>query len=149
MSSVILVSSFLTVISCFCPRCLILTQVEVVGVEQELGQIEKLRNELLDVGHVVFGGREPGFTHTVEHSVSQVKMTSLVITQTDRQTVRHQIQTLRSISKVIAVLANNNNYGCIKDDNIFCKTLKPVKKLKYRIIHLTLHLKLVCEHSGT
>lgn len=58
----------------------ILTQVEVVGVEHELRQVEELRNELLDVGHVVFGGREPGFTHTVEHPVSQVKMTSLVVT---------------------------------------------------------------------
>lgn len=65
----------------FCPRLIILTQVEVVGVEQELRQVEELGDELLDVGHVVFGGREPGFTHTVEHPVSQVKMTSLVVTQ--------------------------------------------------------------------
>lgn len=85
----------------FCPRFLILTQVKVIGVEQELGQIEELGDELLDVGHVVFGGREPSFTHTVEHSVSQVKMTSLVITQRDRQMVRHQIQTLSSTNSLL------------------------------------------------
>lgn len=80
MHSIIFVC--LTFIRSYCPRFLILTQVEVVGVEQELGQIEELGDELFDVGHVVFGGREPGFTHTVEHPVSEVKMTSLVITQT-------------------------------------------------------------------
>lgn len=58
---------------------LIPTQIEVVGVEHELRQIEELGYEFLDVGHVVFGGREPGFTHTVEHPVSQVKVTALVI----------------------------------------------------------------------
>lgn len=63
------------------PRLVILTQVKVVGVEQELGQIEELRDELLDVSHVVLGRREPGFTHAVEHPVSQVKMTSLVVTR--------------------------------------------------------------------
>lgn len=83
LHSVIMV--ILIYVSCFCPCLPILTQVEVVGVEQELWQVEELGNKLLDVGHVVFGGREPGFTYTVEHPVCQVKMTSLVVTQTQRK----------------------------------------------------------------
>lgn len=54
-----------------------LTQVEVIGVEQELGEVEELGDELLDVGHVVLGGGEPGFPHAVEHSVGQIKVTPL------------------------------------------------------------------------
>lgn len=61
-----------------CPKVVFLT----VHVLQELWEVEELRDELFDVGHVVLGGREPGFAHAVEHPVSQVKMTSLVITQT-------------------------------------------------------------------
>lgn len=57
-----------------------LTQVKVVGVEHELGQVEKLGDEFLDVGHVVFGGGEPGLAHAVEHPVGQVKVTPLVVT---------------------------------------------------------------------
>lgn len=61
-------------------KCQALTQVKVVRVEQELGQVEKLGNELLDVGHVVFGGGEPGLAHAVEHPVGQVEVTPLVVT---------------------------------------------------------------------
>lgn len=74
-----------------------LTQVEVVGVEQELGQVEELGDELLDVGHVVFGGGEPSFTHTVEHPVGQVEMTPLVATQEERFTIRHLGQKSRGL----------------------------------------------------
>lgn len=63
---------------------IMLTQVKVVGVEEELGQIKELRDQLLHVSHVVFGGGEPGFTHTVKHPVSQVEMPSLVIIQRNR-----------------------------------------------------------------
>lgn len=61
--------------------CPLLTQIKVVGIEQELRQVEELWYKLFDVGHIVFGGRKPGFTHTVEHPVCQVKMTSLAFTR--------------------------------------------------------------------
>lgn len=64
----------------WCTRVVALTQVKVVGVEHELRQVEELWDELLDVGHVVFGGGEPGLAHAVEHPVSQVKVTPLVVT---------------------------------------------------------------------
>ena len=56
------------------------TQVKVVGVEHELWQVEELWDELLDVGHVVFGGGEPGLSHTVVHAIRQVKVTALQVT---------------------------------------------------------------------
>lgn len=52
-------------------------QVEVVGIDEKLGQVEELWDELLYIGHVVFGGREPALLNTVEHSVSEVEVTSL------------------------------------------------------------------------
>lgn len=58
---------------------LTLTQVKVIGVQQELWQVEELWDQLLDVGHVVFGGGEPGFPNAVEHPVSQVKVPPLQI----------------------------------------------------------------------
>lgn len=58
------------------------TQIKVVGVQHEFRQIEELWNQLLDVGHVVFGGREPRFPDAVEHPVSQVKVTPLIVTKT-------------------------------------------------------------------
>lgn len=57
-----------------------LTQVKVVGVEQELRQVEELGDELLHVGHVVFWGGKPGLAHAVEHPVGQVEVTPLVVT---------------------------------------------------------------------
>lgn len=56
---------------------LIHTQVKVVRVEQELWEIKELRNQLFDIGHVVFGCRKPGFTDAMEHPVCQVKVTAL------------------------------------------------------------------------
>lgn len=82
-----------------------LTQVKVVGVEHELGQIEELRDELLYVGHVVFGGREPGFTHAVEHPVGQVEMTSLEITPADRH-MRPSAALLHNIPDVFSLCLN-------------------------------------------
>lgn len=56
---------------------LLLTQVEVVGVEQKLRKVEELRDEFLHISHVVFGSREPTLSYTVKHSVGQIKMSSL------------------------------------------------------------------------
>jgi len=56
---------------------LVLTQVEVVGVEQKLRKVEELRDEFLHISHVVFGSREPTLSYTVKHSVGQIKMPSL------------------------------------------------------------------------
>ena len=53
------------------------TEVEVVGVDKELGEVEELGDELAHVRHVVFGGGEPALLDGVEHAVSQVKMTTL------------------------------------------------------------------------
>lgn len=55
------------------------TQVKVIGVQHELWQVEELGDQLLDVGHVVFGGGEPGFSDAVEHPVSQVEVPPLEI----------------------------------------------------------------------
>lgn len=56
---------------------LILTKIEVVGIEQELRKVEELRNEFLHISHVVFGSREPTLSYAVKHSVGQIKMSSL------------------------------------------------------------------------
>lgn len=56
---------------------LVLTQVEVVRVEQKLRKVEELRYEFLHISHVVFGSREPSLSYTVKHSVGQIKMSSL------------------------------------------------------------------------
>ncbi len=56
---------------------LILTKIEVVGIEQELRKVEELRNEFLHISHVVFGSREPTLSNAVKHSVGQIKMSSL------------------------------------------------------------------------
>lgn len=56
---------------------LILTKVKVVGIEQELRKVEKLRDKFLHISHVVFGSREPSLSYTVKHSVGQIKMSSL------------------------------------------------------------------------
>lgn len=58
-------------------KLLLLTQVKIVGVEQELGEVEELGDELLDISHVVFGGGVPRLAHAVEHAVSQVKVPAL------------------------------------------------------------------------
>lgn len=52
---------------------LCLTQLDVVGVEQEVGQIEELWDQLSDVSHVVFRGRLPLFLYTVEHPLWDIK----------------------------------------------------------------------------
>ena len=52
-------------------------QVEVVAVGEEFGQIVELRNELLDVGHVVLTGRTPGIGDAVEETIGKVKMAAL------------------------------------------------------------------------
>ena len=52
----------------------------MVGVGEELRQIEELWYEFPDVGHVVFGGRAPGVLHTVEHPVCQIKVAALWVT---------------------------------------------------------------------
>ncbi len=51
--------------------------VEVVGVDQEVGKIEEFRNEFTYVGHVVLAGAEPGLGDAVEHTVCEVKVSSL------------------------------------------------------------------------
>lgn len=50
-----------------------LTQLDVVGVEQEVRQVEELRDQLSDVPHVVSGGRLPLFFHTVKHPLWDIK----------------------------------------------------------------------------
>lgn len=50
-----------------------LTQLYVVGVEQEVRQVEELWDELSDVPHVVSGGRLPLFLHAVKHPLCDVK----------------------------------------------------------------------------
>ena len=59
------------------------TKVKVVGVEEELRKVEELRDELLDVGHVVLGGGGPRVLHAVEHAVCKVKMAALKHAQTN------------------------------------------------------------------
>ena len=54
-----------------------LTQVIVIIILEELGQIEEFGHEFLDVSHVMFGGREPTLLDTVEHAVSDVEMATL------------------------------------------------------------------------
>lgn len=56
---------------------LILTKIEVVGIEQELRKVEELRNEFLHISHVVFGSRVPSLSYAVKHSVGQIKMSPL------------------------------------------------------------------------
>ena len=53
------------------------TEIKVVGVDEELGQVEELGNELLDVRHVVLGGTEPCILYAVEHPVGKIKVPSL------------------------------------------------------------------------
>lgn len=50
-----------------------LTQLDAVGVEQEVGQVEELRDQLSDVAHVVSGGRLPLFPHAVKHPLCDVE----------------------------------------------------------------------------
>lgn len=50
-----------------------LTQVDVVGVEQEVRQVEELWDQLSDVAHIVSGGRLPLFLHTEKHPLCDVK----------------------------------------------------------------------------
>lgn len=50
-----------------------LTQLDVVGVDQEVGQVEELWDQLSDVPHVVSGGRLPFFFHTVKHALGDVE----------------------------------------------------------------------------
>mgnify|MGYP000238797224 CR=1 FL=1 len=50
-----------------------LTQLHVVGVQQEVRQVEELWDQLSDVTHVVFGGRLPLLLHTVKHPLCDVK----------------------------------------------------------------------------
>ena len=49
----------------------------MVSVGEELWQVEKLRDEFSDVGHVVLGGRAPGVLHAVEHPVCKIEMAAL------------------------------------------------------------------------
>lgn len=45
----------------------------MVGVEQEVGQVEELWDELSDVPCVVSGGRLPFLLHAVKHPLCDVK----------------------------------------------------------------------------
>ncbi len=51
--------------------------VEVVGVYQKVGQVEEFGNEFTHVGHVVLAGAEPGLGDAVEHTVCEIKVSSL------------------------------------------------------------------------
>ena len=53
------------------------TQVEVVCVREELGQVEELGDEFAHVRHVVLRRRAPRVLHAVEHPVRQIKMAAL------------------------------------------------------------------------
>ncbi|RNA40104.1 hypothetical protein BpHYR1_005995 [Brachionus plicatilis] len=57
---------------------LFFAQVEFVGIEQKFGQF-------FDVGHVVFGGREPRVLHTVKHAIGQVKVSALQLQKNLRE----------------------------------------------------------------
>lgn len=50
-----------------------LTQLDVVGVEQEVRQVEELWDQLSDVPHVVSGGRLPLLLYTVKHPLWDIK----------------------------------------------------------------------------
>jgi hypothetical protein len=56
---------------------LLAAQVEPVGVDQKVGQVKELGDQLLDVGHVELGGRPPGLTDRVEQPVGQIKVSAL------------------------------------------------------------------------
>ena len=53
------------------------TEVKVVRVGQELGEVEELWDELLDVGHVALTGRPPGVWDAVKQPVREIKMAAL------------------------------------------------------------------------
>lgn len=55
----------------------LLTEIKIVGIEQELREVEKFWDELLHVCHVVLWCWVPGLSHTVKHSICQVKVTAL------------------------------------------------------------------------
>lgn len=67
-----------------------LTQLDVVGVEQEVGQVEELRDQLPDVAHVVSGGRLPLFLHAVEHPLCDVKAALRAGGGTERESWRRE-----------------------------------------------------------
>lgn len=46
---------------------------DVVGVEQEVGQVEKLRDQLSDVPHIVSGGRLPFLLHAEKHPLWDIE----------------------------------------------------------------------------
>lgn len=46
---------------------------DVVGVDQEVRQVEELGDQLPDIRHGVSGGRLPLLLHTVEHSLRDIK----------------------------------------------------------------------------
>lgn len=57
--------------------CRWLTKVKVVGVDKEVWEVEKLRNELSDIAHVVLRCRFPFFLNAVEHPLRNVKHSAL------------------------------------------------------------------------
>ena len=50
-----------------------LTKLDVVGIKQEVRQVEELWDQLSDVPHIVSGGRLPLLLYTVEHTLRDVK----------------------------------------------------------------------------
>lgn len=67
-----------------------LTQLDVVGVEQEVGQVEELWDQLSDVAHVVSGGRLPLFLHTVKHPLGDVEAALRAGGGTERKSWRRE-----------------------------------------------------------
>lgn len=52
---------------------MVLTQLDVVGVEQEVRQVEELWDQLSDVPRVVSGGRLPLLLYAVKHPIGDIK----------------------------------------------------------------------------
>lgn len=56
---------------------LLSAQIKSIRVDEELRQVEELWNQLLDVGHVIFGRRQPTIFDAVEHTIGQIKVSTL------------------------------------------------------------------------
>lgn len=56
-----------------CGSFLRLTQVDVVGVDEEVRQVEELWDQLSDIPHVVPGGRLPLLPYIIKHSLWDVE----------------------------------------------------------------------------
>lgn len=49
----------------------------MIRVYEKFRQIKEFWDELFDIGHVVLRGRKPSFFYAVEHSISQIEMSTL------------------------------------------------------------------------